>query len=291
MPEENKLKYYIALFGAVFFWSSAFIASKAALTGIGPLSLSFLRILICFLLLLPFAFRKGFILRDLFKKNSFIYGIVGYGGNLVVLTLGLTACSAGISAIAHGLFPLFMVIFGYLFLNEKITKYKAIGIAFAVTGVMTASAGDLVQSAGSTALGIILVVISVLSWACYSVFAKKTAADMDALVLTELGFGTAVICFFPFALAEIVVTGFPSPDKFTLLCILYLSLMSGIFATILWNTGIKKVPAAISGIFFNLMPVIGLGFAIAAGEQTSSIQIIGCALVLVGVITGTRDKA
>jgi drug/metabolite transporter (DMT)-like permease len=284
MQKDGKAKYYLALGGAVFFWSSAFVVSKIALTGMGPITLSTFRILICFFALLPLAHRRGFRFRALFKKNSFIYGIVGYGGNLVLLTIGLNACSASISAIAHGLFPVFMVFFGYMMLSEKVTRPKAAGVVFAVAGVVVASVGDLSMHSGSKLWGILLVAFSVFIWACYSVFAKKTAAYMDALVLTELGFGTAAICSIPLAAGELIVTGIPAPTMPTLFCIVYLSVMSGIVATVLWNVAVSKVPAVVSGIFFNLMPVIGLGFALVAGEKASPAQLGGCALVIIGVL-------
>ena len=284
MQKDGKAKYYLALGGAVFFWSSAFVVSKIALTGMGPLTLSAFRILICFFILLPLAHKRGFRFRSLFRKNSFIYGIVGYGGNLVLLTIGLNACSASISAIAHGLFPVFMVFFGYIMLAERVTKPKAAGVIFAVAGVVVASIGDLSMNSNSKLWGILLVAFSVFIWACYSVFAKKTASTMDAFVLTELGFGTAAICSLPLAAGELIVSGIPTPSSQTLLCIFYLSVMSGIVATVLWNVAVSKAPAVVSGIFFNLMPVIGLGFALVAGETASAMQLGGCALVIVGVL-------
>lgn len=105
--QEYSKKNHLALIAAVIVWSSAFVVSKVALTGIGPVTLTSIRIIICFILLLPFTIERGFRFRNLFRKESFAYGIFGYGGNLMLLTLGLTACSAGISAISHGLFPVF----------------------------------------------------------------------------------------------------------------------------------------------------------------------------------------
>ncbi|MDD2215554.1 MAG: DMT family transporter [Eubacteriales bacterium] len=287
MQKKHNMLYYIALAGAVFFWSSAFIVSKAALVGMGPITLSTVRILICFFVLLPFSVKRGFTFRSLFRRNSFFYGVFGYGGNLILLTLGLTECSAGASAISHGLFPVFMLFFGYLLLSEKVTINKAVGIIFSIVGVVIASIGDLTLNTGSTLKGILLVVISVFSWAYYSVFAKKTAGNLDTLVLTELCFGTAAICTIPLAICEILWVGLPNPDHITIICILHLSLMSGVFATLLWNFSVKKVSTAVSGIYFNLLPVIGLAFAVAFGEQTSLLQITGCIFVLVGVLITT----
>ncbi|MDD3350771.1 MAG: DMT family transporter [Eubacteriales bacterium] len=290
MGKNQNFKQYLALTAAVFFWSSAFVVSKKALTGLEPLTLSTLRIVFCFVLLLPFAIKRGFRFRDLFHKRSFFFGIVGYGGNMALVTLGLNSCSAGISAIAHGLFPVFMIFFGYSMLSEKVTLAKGIGVLFAVAGVVVATMGDLSSHSDSTLLGVSLVILSVFIWAWYSVTVKKKAFDLDAIVLTELGFGTAAITFIPLSLGELALTGLPSPDHVTLICIVYLSVMSGVFATVCWNAAVKKVPAVVSGVFFNLMPVIGLGFALVAGESSSWLKFVGCALVLLGVVFTTVER-
>ncbi len=290
MHKNPTLKYYLALIGAVFFWSSAFVVSKMALTGLEPLTLSAIRIILCFILLFPFARKRGFRFRDLFHKSSFFYGIVGYGGNMVFLTLGLNGCSAGISAVSHGLFPVFMIFFGYLILSEKPNSIKLLGVLFAVGGVVVATMGDLSVNSGSTIWGILLVIFSVFIWAWYSVTVKKKALDIDALVLTEIAFGTAGITILPFSIIELLLTGAPSPDSTTLICVVYLSVMSGIFATVCWNIAVKKVPTVVSGVFFNLMPVIGLGFAIIAGEGYSALKLVGCGLVLIGVLFATIER-
>lgn len=288
MKQMNKTKYYISLLTAVFIWSSAILVTKFALVGMGPLTLSLFRILVAFLVLLPFALKRGFTFQNLFTKNAMIYGIFGYGGNLALLSIGMITCSANISSIIHGLLPVFMILFGYTMLKEAITKSKVIGIALSLTGVTLASIGDLSNGSGTTIFGIILVCISILTWGFYSVFSKKTATGMDSFVLSEICFGTSFLFVLPLALIEILFTGFVLPDLGTILSTIYLGVMSGAVGIILWNYGLKKVDSAVAGIYFNLMPVIGLIIALFAGETITFLQVSGCALVLIGVLIGSK---
>jgi drug/metabolite transporter (DMT)-like permease len=290
MLSMKNTKYYIAIFAAVFIWSSAFIAAKVALTGLGPFTLSLFRISIAFVVLLPVAWKRGFRFRDLFTKNAFLYGIFGYGGNLVLLTLGLVTCTASISAIIHGLFPVFMIFFGYTMLNERITRNKVLGIIFSVAGVVVASVGDLTQHSTTTVFGIVLVAASVLTWAYYSVFSKKTAAGMDTFVLSTICFGTGFLCILPFALLEQLFTGFSMPGSEALFSLFYLGIMSGALGIVLWNFGLKKIDSGIAGVYFNLMPVIGLILAFFFRERIALLQIAGCILILAGVFICTRPE-
>lgn len=283
-------KYYIAIFAAVFIWSSAFIAAKVALTGIGPFSLSLFRITIAFAVLFPFALKRGFRFRNLFSNNAFLYGLFGYGGNLVLLTFGLVTCTASISAIIHGLFPVFMIFFGYTMLNEHITRNKILGIIFSVAGVVIASVGDLTQESTTTLFGIVLVVASVLTWAYYSVFSKKTAEGTDSFVLSEICFGTGFLCILPFALLEQVYTDFSMPGPEALFSLIYLGVMSGALGIVLWNFGLKKIDSGVAGVYFNLMPVIGLVLAFFFRERIALLQFAGCILILAGVFICTRAE-
>jgi len=284
MLSIKNAKYYIALFSAVFIWSSAFVVTKFALTGLGPFTLSTLRVLIASAILFPFAWKRGFRFRMLLSKNAFLYGVFGYGGNLVLLTIGLLTCTANISAIIHGLFPVFMIYFGYTMLNESITRNKIAGIVLSVAGVVIASVGDLSQDSTTTLLGIVLVAASVLTWAFYSVFSKKTAAGTDTFVLSEICFGTGFLCILPCAVLEQFFFDFSVPNPGALFSLVYLGVMSGGLGILLWNFGLKKIDSAMAGVYFNLMPVIGLVLAIFVGEKISFLQIIGCVLILAGVI-------
>ncbi len=288
MLRFNNTKYYIAVFSAVFIWSSAFIVTKVALTGLGPFTLSAIRILIAFIVLLPIALKRGFRFKNLFTKNAFLYGIFGYGGNLILLTIGLLTCTANISAIIHGLFPVFMILFGHSMLNECITRNKVLGIIFSVVGVVIASIGDLSQNSGTTILGILLVTLSVLTWAYYSVYSKKTAEGMDTFVLSEICFGTGFLCILPFAVLEQLLTDFSMPSSGAVFSLFYLGIMSGALGIVLWNFALKKIDSGIAGIYFNLMPVIGLFLAVFAHERIAFLQVSGCILILAGVFVCTK---
>ena len=132
------------------------------------------------------------------------------------------------------------------------------------------------------------VALSVITWAFYSVYAKKTAKHLHPFVLTEIFFGTAILSFTPLAAVEIAVTGIAVPSPISLVSILYLCVFSGVLATILWNTGVKAVSPTVSGVYFNLTPVVGLLIAVATGESTSLLQLGGCLLIIAGVYVGTK---
>ena len=284
----SRFKYYFTLALAVTFWCSAFVVSKIALGDIPPITLCTIRFFIAFCVLYPFVRRKGFHFGLLFRKQSFLFGISGTGSNLVLLTVGLTACSAGMSSIAHGLFPVFMVFFGFLMLHEKMNPFKWLSVVFSVIGVAVACAGN-VDLAGTTLWGVGLVILSVFTWAFYSVFVKKHASELSGWILTEVTFGTAFLACLPLAVIETIYSGgFSFPPIPCWASIFYLSIFSSIIGIGLWNIGVKEVSPAVSGVYFNLTPALGLAIAVLAGEGSSLIQVIGCILIVIGVLFGSK---
>ena len=290
MLSVKTAKYHIALFSAVFIWSSAFIVTKVALTDLGPFTLSAIRIFIAFIVLLPVALKRGFHFNSLFTKRAFIYGIFGYGGDLVLLSFGLATCTASIAAIIQGLFPIFMILLGHYMLKESITKDKVLGIIFSVAGVFIASVGNLSQNSGMTILGIGFIAASVLSWAFYSVYSKKAGEGTDSFVLTEICSGAGFLCVLPFAVIELVFNGFAMPGADAIFSLFYLGVISGALGLVLWIYGMKKVDSTVTGIYYNLVPVIGLSLAFFAHERITFLQLAGSGLALVGVFIGTRQE-
>ncbi|MCI5897743.1 MAG: DMT family transporter [Anaerovoracaceae bacterium] len=284
----NRIKCYFTLALAVTFWCSAFVVSKIALDDLPPITLCTCRFLIAFCVLYPFVRNRGFRLGLLFRRQSFLFGISGTGSNLVLLTIGLTACSAGMSSIAHGLFPVFMVFFGYIMLKERMNRFKWVSVIFSLIGVAVACAGN-VDLEGTKAWGVGLVILSVFTWAFYSVFVKKHSAELSGWILTEVTFGTAFLACLPLAIIECIYVGNVSfPEPMSWVSILYLSIFSSIIGIGLWNIGVKEVSPAVSGVYFNLTPAIGLAIAVIAGEGCSWMQVVGCALIVIGVLAGSK---
>jgi drug/metabolite transporter (DMT)-like permease len=184
-----------------------------------------------------------------------------------------------------------MVIFGHFMLNESVTRKKILGIILSVAGVFIASVGDLTQNSSTTILGLVLVAVSVLTWAFYSVYSKKTGDGMDSFVLSEICFGAGFLCVLPFAVIEQIYTGFTLPGPDAIFSLLYLGVMSGGLGIVLWSYSLKKIDSTVAGIYFNLMPVIGLFLAFFAHERIAFLQIAGSIFILAGVLVCTKpDK-
>ncbi|WP_243686101.1 DMT family transporter [Lentilactobacillus rapi] len=78
-------------------------------------------------------------------------------------------------------------------------------------------------------------------------------------------------------------------DPKVVLCLLYLGCISTALAFVMWNTGLRLVNAATSGLFFLLQPIVGtlLGWLVL-GEPLTWSFVIGTCMIIGSVWVSVR---
>jgi drug/metabolite transporter (DMT)-like permease len=66
--------------------------------------------------------------------------------------------------------------------------------------------------------------------------------------------------------------------------LLYLGVVASALTLFLWNYALRYVEASAAAIYVNLIPVVGLIFALALGETASLLQILGGIIAVSGVL-------
>ncbi|MHC4143838.1 MAG: DMT family transporter, partial [Planctomycetota bacterium] len=131
------MKIYVKLLLTTMFWGVTFVAGKLAAQNVGPFSIGFLRFAIASTLLLALT-RKMEGKLPVLKKSQIIpvilLGMIGIFAYNVMFYKGLKIIEASRAALIIATCPIFITIFSALFLKEKITPIKALGIAVSVCG-------------------------------------------------------------------------------------------------------------------------------------------------------------
>ncbi len=288
--KDRIAKYYLLLIFSVAAYSSVPIAGKLALNSFGPLTFAWLRGFSGFLVVLPFAYKRGFRLKQLFRKRSMFYGMIAFLFNTALFHVGMQWCSANISSMLQAFMPVMMLIGGVLFLNEKMTKSKEIGAILAVSGILITCIGGSLIDASTKWYGILMVSVAVLTWTIYTVFMKKYDADTDPLMISGYVLGCGSMLTFPFAVGESIIYGLPHIDFSVVFLVLFAGVVCLGLANMAWTLAVSRIDASISGLCYNLSPIFGVFIAVAFGETVAAMQWIGCVVVVVGVIVGVKDE-
>jgi drug/metabolite transporter (DMT)-like permease len=125
----------LALAGTVVLWASAFPAIRAGVDGLGVAALSFLRIAVAagaLLLVAPLARVRLPRRRDL--PAIALCGATGITVYQVLLNWGEVEVAAGTASLLIAVAPVFSVLLGSLFLNERPTRNVVLGTLVALAG-------------------------------------------------------------------------------------------------------------------------------------------------------------
>lgn len=166
--------------GLILLWSVSWPIYKLALEFTPPLLFAGLRCLLGGLLLSAVIWKTRS--RIQWGKNWKIYLITGTLN--IALFFGLQ--TEGLRLVPSGLFsvivyfqPILVGLFAWLWLGELMTITKVTGLILGFLGVISVSAEGF--SGNVSILGIILGILSALSWAFGTVYTKKNAHSVDSL--------------------------------------------------------------------------------------------------------------
>ena len=290
---SNSLKATIVLSLASLFWSGNFVIGRLASVEslVSPLSLSFYRWVIAFVILTPFCFSKAFKELPLLKKQpGMIFLIILTGPTLfnTLVYLGLTATTVINALLIISTTPMLIILFNKILYRIDTNRYQMIGIIISLLGVSFVIVKGNYQNIFESDfyLGDLFILLAVTSWALYSIFLKKNDTSVSGFSFLYISFGLTVILLFPVYLFDIYIQGnYLKVTQQSLLAIGYTGIFPSIFSYICWNTGVALIGANKSGPYLHLMPIFGGILAFFVFQETLQIyHYAGIVSVIVGII-------
>ena len=288
-----KPKTFIELLALVLIWSGSWIAIKWGLTEIPAYSLAFLRFLIaCPVILVITYYLEGIKSLKINKNEIVAFSILGLLGVTLVQGIQVYALkftSAINSSILINFNVPFIAIFALLFLGEPLSKKTAFGIFVSFIGAVIIVINGSLSGFQSINIGDILIVLTGIFWAAYSIAGKKTMEHRTPLSMTSFTFLFGTIFLFPIAFLESKFNFVGNITYLGISSVLYLSLLCSVFAYICWNRSMKCEKASNVAMFLYFVPVVTAIMAwFLLGEVITIFTIIGGALVIIGVYLAER---
>lgn len=273
-------------------WGGSYVAMKFALQSFHPMTMIFLLLVVssvAFLALFP----------SLRKKQKYT------GGDwriFLILVLcepclyfifegyALSFTSASQAGMLSAALPIFVGVFGYFMLKERLSMTAWIGCAITICGVVCLSMGAVVdEHAPNPLLGNFLQVCGMVVAALYAICVRWLSRGYTPLFITAIQAWAGLIFFSP----VLFLPGMGLPEGgaslLSWLSIVYLGLGVSFGAYSLYGFSISRMPAARASMFMNLIPVFTLIFGMMIlGERLTALQYLASTLVLGGVIISQR---
>jgi drug/metabolite transporter (DMT)-like permease len=284
---------YLLLSITALCWAGNAIVGRLAAGHIPPVTLSFLRWLLAFLTVLPFAWTH--LKRDWSAIRShlgimIVLSVTGIGAFNTLQYWSLEHTQALNTLLLQSAGPLVVAVWSLILLGVRLTLAQAAGVVLSLAGVLVILLhGDL------TALksiefnkGDIIFTVALAIFGLYSVLSLKRP-QIHGLSFVGFTFGCGAVCLVPLWIWELLSRPVMQIDTANLLTLFYVAVFPSTLAYICFNRGVQLIGANRAAPFFHVVPVFGSIMAIVfLGEHPQPFHFLGFALVLTGVFVASR---
>lgn len=289
-------RYALALTGAAACWGIATVIAKRALAEIQPLTLLPIQLAVSVALLAALLLlQRNRLTWPAELRRLGLLGILNPGISYALGLLGLAYITASLSVLLWATEPIMILVLAWWILGDRITKPVALAACVALVGVLL-----VVFEPGGQGqpLGVALTLLGVAACAVYTVISRKWMAAESTLQVIALQQASALLLAVLLLVAVALVgRGAPITGISTTAWISALASGALYYAAAFWLylTGLRRVPAAVAGLFINLIPVFGiaasyalLGERLTLREWLGALLIVATMFVVVGVQSSTN---
>ncbi|MDB0024896.1 DMT family transporter, partial [bacterium] len=274
-------------------WGSSYILIKKGLTGLTPIQLGSLRVIVTTIIIAPIGYQKIKHIPRQKMKWVALSAFVGSFFPAYLFAFAETEISSSITAVMVSLTPLFTLLISVFVFGEELLKKQVFGVLIGFTGIIVLINNELFASS----FNILYIMFIVLAAFCYAINAnvlKYKLSNIPALGIVFMSFlfmfipAFIILCFSDFPFSDF------TSDPLIIESIIYIVILA------LFGTAIAKVLyiklLAISTPVFSvsttyLMPVVAIFWGLLDGEEFKLTQFTGTAIILLGVYLVTKKKA
>lgn len=288
--KSSRTTHLLAAGFSCLLWSGSLIASKLSYDSLGPMSLGLVRFTLSALVFLALclADRKRELPDARGMAQIAFTGFLGITLYYAAENYGVSMVPASTGSLIVGSFPAMALALECLIDKVRPQPVKTVGIVLAFAGVAILALTESSAGGSDILLGSLILMAGGLCWGLYNFAVRPLMGRYSAFTITMWQTIFGALGFIPFALVEGLPTSMPSPAAWTSLA--YLVLGCTIVGFVLYNWSLEELEPSTATSLSNLIPVFGLVLsALILGEQISVQQLVGGAIVVVGIVMSTRE--
>jgi len=276
-------RFFAAL--AVLFWGVSFVATKAALAEVSPVTLIAVRFAIGALVLLA-------IVRQLPPREAWgslaLMGFVGVFVHQMLQSYALTMTSATNTGWLIGVTPIWSAVLAAIFLRERFGFWKIVGLVGGFLGaLLVVTRGDFRPSVlgRPSTVGDLLVLISTVNWAVYSVLGHKTIRRLGPRRATSGAMLFGALMLLPFFFVQRGWREIPRLSAVGWSSLLFLAIACSALGYLFWYGALERLEVSrVAALLYAEPLVTFIAAALFLGERVSGIVIAGGILVIASVL-------
>jgi drug/metabolite transporter (DMT)-like permease len=275
---------------SVFIWSLNIAVTRYVTEYISPVSISFYRWLVAFIMLTPFMlpqlYKNRALIQQHWKQLAVLaaFGMVLYQGLSYSAAHYTTATNMGI---INAFIPVFTILVSVFILKEWPNRFALLGCLISFSGLLLVIAkghwANLLSLGGHAGDAIMLA--AVFFYAFYGVLLKKWQLKIPLFISVYVQIFFALLYHLPFVL----YLGLDAINAQNVWSVLYAGMFPSLAAPLLWMLSIQYLGPNQTSVFMNLMPIVTAAIAYCwLAEQWTAYHSIGTALAILGVLLAQK---
>lgn len=294
-----RTKAYVALGATVLIWASSFAVIKVGVGEIDPFFLAGIRAIIAAAVLLAVVAVKGELaeLRTLLAaqwRSLALSGLVGIAVFDVLQNVGIAKTTSVLAGLLLNTNPLMIAALGVAFLRQRLPWTRVVGLLLGFAGMATVAvsgSGPDTDVAPDIAVGNLLVLLSALAWAVYSIITAKRVSVHSPLLVTCSSYVFGSVFSVPiFMFADMDEVAWTSPKAWAV--VLYLGVVASALTFFMWGFALANLEVANASIVLFLIPVVAVLVGwLVLGEAVGLVVLAGGALILGGIALSEMTRS
>ena len=220
-----------------------------------------------------------------------VCALLGMSINMLSFFKGLQLSTPINSAVLVTITPIIVVVVSALFLKERITVNKGLGIFLGFVGAigLILFGAETRQNAPNIPLGNFLFIINATSYGAYLVVVKKLIEKYHPFTLMKWLFTIGIIINLPLTLPEALEIQWSAMPIWAFGAIAFV-VIGTTFLTYLFNIfALTQLKASSVGAFVYMQPLVGILFALFSGkDELTLVKIVAMLFVLAGVYLASK---
>lgn len=279
---------YLYIMIAAALWGTIGVVVKTLISmGFTTISIVIYRIAVSFLILFIIIFLYDRSLIKVKKEHLVyfvLYGLISVSIFNIVYINAIDLTTVTTAVILLYTSPVFVLLISRVLFNEKIDFVKFLCAVFTFIGCFLVVKGYNIESLKLNFKGIILGILSGLTYGLYSIFGKYCLKDYKpyTVSLYSLGFGSLFLSLY------LILTGTKIvfiPKLIPNIVLLYIILFPTLLSYVFYTKGLKLIEAGKASIVATVEPVVSSLLAVfVLGESLEFIQVLGIVMVLMAVV-------
>jgi drug/metabolite transporter (DMT)-like permease len=272
-------------------WGTSFILIKQGLKVFAPMEVGALRVTAAFLFLLPVGIIKFKEIKPGDAYKLLASGLMGIFIPAFLFSTAQTKIDSSVAGILNTLSPLFTMIMGVLFFQQRFKGFAILGIVVGFGGtlmLMLSRAGGKITGINFYAL---LVVLACLLYGTNLNWIKAKLLHLGSITLTSVSllFIGPMAAIFLFGFTDFTTKMETAPGAWQALgFIVLLGCMSTSIANALFAKLVKLSNPLFASSVTYIMPIVSVMWGLLDGEQLALGHFIGMAFIIGGVWLANR---